>query len=92
VINLTVINLTKSRRKVQSKKVIATITLLRIKCKRSHLRIYCCCCCSCSVRVLRGANTGRDWMTMLGATGSGGGASEGLTVTATLSSLRASPL
>ena len=52
----------------------------------------CCCCCSCSVRVLRGANTGRDWITMLGATGSGSGASEGLTVTATLSSLCASPL
>jgi len=31
-------------------------------------------------------------MTMLGADCSGGGASEGLTVTATLSSLRASPL
>jgi hypothetical protein len=52
----------------------------------------CCCCCSCSVRALRGANTGRDWITMLGATGSGSGAAEGLTVTATLSSLCASPL
>src|SRR5208282_3232671 len=55
-------------------------------------KTYCCCCCSCSVRELSRANTGRDWMTMLGAGGSGGGASDGLTVTATLSVLWASPL
>lgn len=55
--------------------------------------IYCCCCCcSCSARELSRANTGRDWMTMLGEDCSGGRASAGLTVTATLSSLRASPL
>ncbi len=52
----------------------------------------CCCCCSCSVRGLRGANIGRDWITMLGGSGCGSGAFEGLTVTDTLSSLSASPL
>src|SRR5580658_3689175 len=52
----------------------------------------CCCCCSCSMRELTRASTGRDWITMLGDGSSGSGASDGLTVTATLSSLLASPL
>jgi len=52
---------------------------------------YCCCCCSWSMRELR-TLSGRDWMTSVGGSWTGGGASEGLTVTATLRELWASPL
>ena len=51
-----------------------------------------CCCCTWSERVDARTRTGRDRITKLGITGSGGTESAGLTVTATLSSLCASPL
>jgi hypothetical protein len=54
-------------------------------------RYCCCCCCSWSMRFERGL-VGRDWITSVGGSWRGGGASEGLTVTETLRALWASPL
>lgn len=60
--------------------------------KTPEMQAYCCCCCcSWSMRGVR-AVVGRDWMTRVGGSWTGGGASEGLTVTETLRALCASPL
>ena len=51
-----------------------------------------CCCCSCSDRAVARTGTGLTRITKLGMIGFGAMLSAGLTVTATLSSICASPL